>query len=69
MTFIPGLLCSGSHCFQGLLGEDQGRLWLLPHGAEITLALIRKDAGRECLGELVVDDMVQVGHQLGDTFC
>lgn len=48
------LLCSGSHCFQGLLGEDQGRLWLLPHGAEITLALIRQDVGRECLGEFWV---------------
>jgi len=44
---LEGLRCDTISRSLRLLGEDQGRLWLLPHGAEITLALIRQDVGRE----------------------
>ena len=36
----------------GKLGQDQVKLLALPHGAELVLALIKKDAGREPLSNI-----------------
>lgn len=44
------MLSSVLSAVQGLLEEEQEKLWHLPHGTEVLLALTYRDAGREPLG-------------------